>query len=419
MGLIKAISGAIGSTMADQWVEYIKCDAMPANILAMRGRKETTRRSSNTKGEDNVITDGSRVDVADGQCMLIVENGRVLDFCAEPGQYVYQTGTQPSLFSGGLGNLSATFEEVGRRFSAGGQALSTQRVYYINTKEIYGNKWGVGNVPFRDSEFNFSIKLRAYGEYSYRISDPLLFYVNVCGNMEAAFDRSRIESQLRAEMQSAMQPALGRMALQKVPHDMLPNFTEQICAELNTELTEKWGKKRGISMVSMAIAGVNPDEESLDMIQKFQESRVYTDPRMMGARLGGAQANAMEYAAQNQAGAMTGFMGMGFAQQAGGGNAAQFYQMGQQPAAPAPAAAPAQTPAAAPAAPAQPEQGWSCPGCGTVNQGKFCHECGAKKPAGAPLYRCDKCGWQPEDPQHPPKFCPECGDRFDDNDVQG
>ena len=200
---------------------------------------------------------------------------------------------------------------------------------------------------------------------------------------------------------------------------MLPNFTEQICAELNTELTEKWGKKRGISMVSMAIAGVNPDEESLDMIQKFQESRVYTDPRMMGARLGGAQANAMEYAAQNQAGAMTGFMGMGFAQQAGGGNAAQFYQMGQQPAAPAPAAAPAQTPAAAPAAPAQPEQGWSCPGCGTVNQGKFCHECGAKKPAGAPLYRCDKCGWQPEDPQHPPKFCPECGDRFDDNDVQG
>lgn len=232
--------------------------------------------------------------------MLIVENGRVLDFCAEPGQYVYQTGTQPSLFSGGFDNLSATFEEIGRRFSAGGQALSTQRVYYINTKEIYGNKWGVGNVPFRDSEFNFSIKLRAYGEYSYRISDPLLFYVNVCGNMDGAFDRSRIESQLRAEMQSAMQPALGRMALQKVPHDMLPNFTEQICAELNTELTEKWAKKRGISMVSMAIAGVNPDEESLDKIQKFQESRVYTDPRMMGARLGGAQANAMEYAAQNQ-----------------------------------------------------------------------------------------------------------------------
>lgn len=217
-------------------------------------------------------------------------------------------------------------------------------MYYINTKEIYGNKWGVGNVPFRDSEFNFSIKLRAYGEYSYRISDPLLFYVNVCGNMDGAFDRSRIESQLRAEMQSAMQPALGRMALQKVPHDMLPNFTEQICAELNTELTEKWAKKRGISMVSMAIAGVNPDEESLDKIQKFQESRVYTDPRMMGARLGGAQANAMEYAAQNQAGAMTGFMGMGFAQQAGGVNAAQLYQMGQQPAAPAPATAPAQPP---------------------------------------------------------------------------
>lgn len=405
MGLIKAFTGAVGGTLADQWVDYFRCEALPMNVLAVRGQKHTDSRSSNTKGSDTVITDGSRVDVADGQCMLIVENGKVVDFCAEPGQYTYQTGTQPSLLSGGWNGLAESFKQVGKRFTAGGQELSSQYVYYINTKELMGNKWGIGEVPFRDSEFNFSIELSAYGEYSYRITNPLLFYANVCANVDGAFTRDRIESQLKAELQSAMQPALGRVALRRIPYDQLPLFTRDICEELNAELTKDWAERRGLSVVSMAIASVTPDEDSVKKIHSFQESRVYTDARMMGARLGTAQATAMENAAQNEAGAMNGFIGMGFAQQAGGMNAADFYKMG--------GAAPA--PAAAPSAPAG-ENGWACPSCGTKNQGKFCQECGAKKPAGAPLYRCDKCGWQPEDPLHPPKFCPECGDRFDEDD---
>lgn len=423
MGLIKAFTGALGGTLADQWVDYFRCDALPMNVLAVRGQKYTGDRSSNTKGSDTVITDGSRVDVADGQCMLIVENGKVVDFCAEPGQYVYQTGTQPSLLSGGWKGLKESFKQVGKRFTAGGQELSSQYVFYINTKELMGNKWGVGDVPFRDSEFNFSIMLSAYGEYSYRVSNPLLFYANVCANVDGAFTRDRIDSQLKVELQSAIQPALGRVALRRVPYDQLPLFTRDICEELNAELTQDWGERRGLSVVSIAIGSVTPDEESVKKINEFQESRVYTDARMMGARLGTAQATAMEKAAQNAAGAMNGFVGMGFAQQAGGMNAADFYRMdpgspGGGATSPAPSAPPSP---AAPVAPAShtesaPSDGWACPACGTKNLGKFCHECGAKKPAGAPLYRCDKCGWQPEDPAHPPKFCPECGDRFDEDD---
>ncbi len=427
MGLIKAITGAVGGVLADQWVDYIKCDALPMNVLAVKGQKYIGPRSSNTKSDDNVISDGSRVDVADGQCMLVVENGKVVDFCAEPGQYTYQTGTQPSMLSGGFKGLAASFGQVGKRFTAGGQILSAQRVYYINTKELMGNKWGVGGVPFRDSEFSFTMKLSAYGEYSYRITDPLLFYANVCGNVDGTFTRDRIDSQLKAELQTAMQPALGRVALRRIPYDQLPLFTREICEELDRELTADWTETRGISVVSMALASVAPDEESAKKIASFQESRVYTDARMMGARLGTAQANAMESAAQNEAGAMTGFMGMGFAGQMGGMNAAQLYQMGgnppqNPPAAPVQPVDPASPAPAAPETESAPEEaapqqeGWTCPGCGHVSQGKFCPECGTKRPVDAPLYRCDKCGWQPADPQHPPKFCPECGDRFDEED---
>lgn len=433
MGLIKAITGAVGSELADQWVDYIKCDALPMNVLAVKGEKYVTGKSSNKKSGENIISNGSRVDIADGQFMMIVENGKVVDYCAEPGQYTYKTDLEPSLLGGGFSDLGKTFKEIGKRFTAGGQPTHSQYVYYINTKELMGNKWGVGEVPFRDSEFNFTIKIGAYGEYSYRITNPLLFYTNVCANVDGSFTRDKIDSQLKAELQTAMQPALGRIALKKVAYDQLPLFTKDICNELNSELTDEWAEKRGISIVSFAMAGVTPDAESAEKINQFQESRVYTNANMMGARLGTAQANAMESAAKNESGAMTGFMGMGFAQQSGGANAAQMFQMGEKQAEQQSAQQQAQSgwtcecgavnqgkfcTECGKSQPVSAEQeGWVCK-CGAVNQGKFCSECGAKKPAGEPLYRCDKCGWKPEDPKNPPKFCPECGDPFDDNDIE-
>ena len=436
MGLIKAGLSAIRGELADQWKEYIYCDSMDANVLVEKGAVRIVSGSSNTKRNDNIITDGSKIAVNEGQCMLIVENGKIVDFSAEPGAFIYRTGTEPSLFDSGWKGLKESFKKVGKRFTFGGQIENDQRGYYVNLKESPNNKVGVGDVPFRDSEFGVTIMLKGYGTYSYRITDPIMFYTNVCGNVTDTYTRDRIDEQLKTEVQHNLQPALGKIALKGIAYDQLPLYTNEIADELNKELTQEWVELRGISVVSVALASITPDAESAKKISEFQESRVYTNAQMMGARLGTAQATAMENASKNSAGAMTGFLGMGFAQQAGGMNAGELYKMGQQQG--GPGGAPSGG-GAAPAAntwkcacgatntgkfcsecgaPRPAEQaGWKCEKCGAVNKGKFCTECGAKKPAGELLYKCDKCGWEPEDPAHPPKFCPECGDPFNDDDA--
>ena len=385
MGLIRAAAGALGGTLADQWKEFFYCDAMDKDILVKRGRKRTSFRSANTKGNDNVISNGSGIAVADGQCMLIVEQGKVVEVCAEPGEFTYDSSTEPSIFTGNLGDsIKETFKIVGKRFTYGGDTAKDQRVYYINTKEIMGNKVGVGEVPFRDSEFGFTIMLKGYGTYSYRITDPIMFYVNVCGNVQDTFRRSQIDEQLKTEVQHNLQPALGKIALKGIAYDQLPLYTNEIADQLNQELTEDWVQNRGISVVSVALASITPDAESAKKIAQFQESRVYTNTRMMGARLGGAQANALENAAKNDAGAMTGFMGLGMAQQAGGANVASFFENSPEPAAAA-------------------ANGWSCPACGSKNTGNFCQNCGAKKPENGGTWTC-ACGTASQG-----KFCPNCG----------
>lgn len=384
MGLIKAFGGAARTTLADQWKEFIYCDAMSADVLMQKGQARIGEKSSNTKRSENIISDGSKVAVNEGQCMLIVENGRIVDFCAEPGEYIYQTGTEPSMLDSGWHGLKESFKKVGKRFTFGGQPENDQRVYYINTKEIMGNKVGVGEVPFRDSEFGFTIMLKGYGTYSYRITDPIMFYANVCGNVQDVFRRSQIDEQLKTEVQHNLQPALGKIALKGIAYDQLPLYTNEIADQLNQELTEDWVQNRGISVVAVALASITPDAESAKKIAQFQESRVYTNTRMMGARLGGAQANAMENASKNDAGAMTGFMGLGMAQQAGGANVASFFENSLEP---APAAA----------------NGWSCPACGSKNSGNFCQNCGAKKPEGGETWTC-ACGTASQG-----KFCPNCG----------
>ena len=424
MGLIRAFRGAVSTTLADQWKEYIYCDALSQEILVAKGRTKAGFFSSNRKRSENIISDGSKIAVNEGQAMLIVENGRVLDVCTEPGGFVFESGTEPSLFCEGSEGVRATFQTMAERFGYGGQPANDQRVYYVNLKEIMDNKVGIGDVPFRDSEFGFTIKLKGYGTYTFRIADPLLFFTNVCANVKDTFPKLAISEQLRTEVQQAMQPALGRVAMRGIPYDQITLYMKDIVTELNTELCGQWMKLRGMEMTSMSLASLRPDEESAKKINQFQESRVYTNAGMMGARLGTAQANAMETAAGNTAGAFSGYVGMGMAQQAGGMNPSELYRMGQmqqnaQGQQPQGMAQPSGQPPQSAAQNAQgqkPQEGWTCSACGTLNRGKFCMECGAKKPSGAPLYQCDKCGWQPEDPMHPPKFCPECGDRFDEND---
>ena len=437
MGLIKAGMGAIGGTLADQWKEFFYCDAIDKNVLVVKGQKRVTSRTTNTKGNDNIISNGSGIAVADGQCMIIVEQGKIVEVCAEPGQFTYDTSTEPSLFSGSLGkSIIETFKTMGKRFAYGGDTGKDQRVYYFNTKEIIDNKFGTANpLPFRvvDSKIGLDIdvSIRCNGVYSYKIANPILFYTNVCGNVEQEYTRSEIDSQLKTEFISALQPAFAKLSALEMRPNQVPAHAEELSSFMNEALNKKWGELRGLQVVSIAMNPITLSEEDAEMIKQAQRTAIMRDPGMAAATLVGAQAEAMKSAASNEAGAMTGFLGMGMAMNAGGGmNAQNLYAMAQQQQAPA---APAPAPAAggwtcscgavntgkfcAECGAKKPDDGWTC-SCGTVNKGKFCVECGAKKPASEPLYRCAKCGWEPEDPKHPPKFCPECGDPFDDSDIK-
>lgn len=464
MGLIKAALGSAAGVMADQWKEFFYCEALDPTVLVTRGQKRVSKRSSNTKGDENIISNGSVIAVADGQCMIIVEQGQVVEFCAVPGEYTYDISSEPSLFSGSLGKgIVETFKSIGKRFTFGGDAGKDQRVYYFNTKEITGNKYGTANpVPFRVVDTNISldvdISIRCNGEYSYRITDPMLFYTNVCGNISDSYTRDKIDSMLKTEILTALQPAFAKISEQGVRYSALPAHTIEICDALNDILSQKWKAKRGIEVFSFGINSVTASKEDEDMIKQLQKTAVMRNPGMAAATLTGAQADAMRTAAGNSGGAMMGFMGMNMAQQSGGINTQNLFNMDQQQRNAAATAAPTADswtcscgtvnsgkfctncakPKPAPVGSwtcscgavnsgkfctecAKPKpadtEGWTC-SCGTVNKGKFCTECAKPRPSGAPVYKCDKCGWTPKDPLNPPKFCPECGDVFDENDKK-
>ncbi|MBE6671884.1 MAG: SPFH domain-containing protein [Ruminococcaceae bacterium] len=436
MGLIKAGIGAIGSTLADQWKEFFYCDAMDKDVMVTKGVKQISGRSSNTKGSDNVISNGSGIAVADGQCMMIVEQGKIVEVCAEPGQYTYDKSTEPSIFAGSLGeSIVQTFKTMGKRFTFGGDTAKDQRVYYFNTKELIDNKFGTPTpVPFRvvDSKIGLDIdvSLRCNGIYSYKIENPLLFYTNVCGNVEREYLREELDDQLKTEFISALGPALGRLsALELRPNQILLHKTALEDA-VNAELSRKWGELRGLKVVNIAMNPPTLTEEDAELIKTAQKSAMLRDPSMAGATLVGAQADAMRAAASNENGAMTGFMGMGMAMNtANAANATQFYNMASEN-----KNANTQSSNANEwkcscgnmatgkfctecGQPREVETSWTC-SCGNINKGKFCSECGAKRVEKVLVYRCDKCGWEPADPKNPPKFCPECGDKFTEEDAK-
>ena len=445
MGLIKAFAGSVSTTLADQWKEYFYCDALDADTICVKGKKKTSGRSSNTKGSDNVISNGSIIAVADGQCMIIVDQGKVAEICAEPGEFKYDTSTEPSIFAGKFGkSLGQTFKNIGKRFTFGGETPKEQRVYYFNTKELIGNKYGTpSSVPFRVVDpragIDIDVNVRCFGEYSYKIVDPILFYTNVSGNIEEDYTRDKIDSQLKSEFLTALQPAFARISEMGIRYSSLPGHTTELADAMKAELSAKWTEYRGIEVQVVGVSSIKAEEEDEKMLKDLQKNAAFRDPTLAAANLVGAQADAMRAAANNQGGAAMAFMGMNMANAAGGYNAQNLYGMGaqqgqpQQPAGGAAVgagtAANAWTctcgatatgkfcPECGKPKPAVSDEGfWTC-SCGAKNKGKFCSECGAKKPAGIPQYKCDKCGWEPQKGTKPPKFCPECGDPFDDGDI--
>jgi len=458
MGLIQALTGSVGGVLADQWKEYFYCDALASDILVTKGQKRTSARSSNTKGEDNIISNGSVIAVNEGQCMIIVEQGKVVELCAEPGAFTYDSSTEPSIFAGKLGtSILETFKTIGKRFTFGGDTGKDQRVYYFNTKEIADNKFGTANpVPFKvvineQLGFKLSVDLRFNGTYSYKITDPILFYTNVCGNVASAYNRSQIDATLKSELIMNLQPALAVLSANGVSYDQIPAHNNEVRDALNKQLVNDWGK-RGIEVYTMNFGVPSIPEEQRKKITEWEETAMTTNPTIAASRMVGGQISAMNTAAGNSAGAMNGFIGYGMANAAGGMNASNLYAMGTPvetaPAAdswtcpvcgkqatgkfcaecgakkPAPAAADSWTckcgavntgkfcsecgskkPEAAPA------DSWTCK-CGAVNTGKFCPHCGEKKPEAAAPVKCAKCGFEPADPSNPPKFCPQCGEKF-------
>ena len=488
MGLIKAGLGAVGGVLGDQWKEFFYCDSMPPEVLVTKGRKRTSSqgRSSNTSAEDNIISNGSVIAVNDGQCMIIVESGKVVEVCSEAGEYVYDKSTEPSIMAEGLNKESVkrVFAQIGKRFTFGGDPGKDQRVYYFNMKEIYGNKFGTAQpitIRMVDAAHNIDtdIGVRCFGEYSYKITNPLLFYTNVCSNIMDEYRRESIDSQMKSELLMSLGVALGTLTENGLRYSALPRHSKEIAKELNEDLSDEWRDKRGLEIFSFALASVTLSEEDA---QRLKDIQMLSNPMNATGVMAGATADAMKAAAANPNGGMMGMMGVGFAGQMGSANMNAAYnaaqQMGynqqnygvqggyqqapQQPQQAAPAAAApaadswtctcgavntgrfcsdcgAKKPEPKPAAdswtctcgavntgkfcsecgaakPAEPS-GWTC-SCGAVNTGRFCSNCGAKKPEAAPVYKCDKCGWVPEDPHNPPKFCPECGDIFDDKDRQ-
>ena len=396
MGILQAGIGAASSVLADSWRDYFYCDAIPADTLAVKGVKRAGRGSSNTKGNDNIISNGSIIAVADGQCMILVDQGKVTEICAEPGEFVYDVSTEPSLFYGDLSdNIKETFKKIGKRIGFGGDAGNDQRIYYINTKDIIGNKYGTANpVPFRVVDRNIGldvdISIRCHGEYSYKIVDPILFYTNLCGNFTGEYKRENIESQLKSELLTALQPAFAKISETGVRYSALPGHTTEIADALNEVLSAKWGDTYGIKIATFGINSVNASEEDEKMIKELQKNAVLSNPNMAAATLVGAQAQAMQDAAKNTStGPMMAFAGMNMAQQAGGANAANLFAMGQQA-----------QPTPAPQMQPQSQGGWTC-SCGNVNTGNFCSNCGQPKPSTDWTCSCGSV--------NSGKFCSNCG----------
>lgn len=436
MGLIKAAAGALSGTLADQWKEFFYCDSLDKDVLVIKGQKRVSGRSSNTKGSDNIISNGSGIAVADGQCMIIVEQGKIVEVCAEPGEFTYDTSTEPSIFAGNLGqSIKESFKTLGKRFTYGGDTAKDQRVYYFNTKEIMDNKFGTAN-PFmfdvvnKEIGYRRTVQVRCNGVYSYKITDPLLFYKEVCGNVENEFCRDEIDSQLKTEFISALQPAFAQLSELELKPSQIPAKTNELKSAMNEQLKYDWTDRRGITVNSIALNPITLTEEDMKKINQMEDAMsMGSNAFMMAGRMTDSTASAMEGAANNENGAIGGFFGMGMAMNSGGNGggfaqAQNFYNAGiqqqqqqqqnQQ----------------------KPVNGWICTcgtqntgkfcqncgnpqpssnkwicSCGAENTGKFCQNCGSPRPADKPA-KCSKCGWESEDPANPPKFCPECGNKF-------
>ena len=375
MGLIQAFKGSVSGELANQWKELFVSDSMSADTLVKRADHKVSGRSSNTKGDADVITKGSAIIVNEGQCAILVDSGKVIDVAAEPGAYEWEENGSASIFAGDFGDI---FKEFGRRFTFGGEKPVQQRVYFVNTKDIVGLKFGTPSpIPFRILDNNVGLDmdttLKCNGNYSMRVSDPTQLYVSLAGNVKDKYTIEDIQDQLRATFIAALQPALGKLTNLGVRPSAIPSYTKEMSEAMGEELNSDWTNKYGLAITSVQIlTTVIPDEDAATL-KELQKTGAFRNQSMAGAALIGAQAEAMKNAASNPNGAMMGFMGMNMAMQAGGANAQDLLNAGAATTGANQMAGTANGGAAA-------GNRWFCPNCGNENFGNFCVNCGTKRP---------------------------------------
>lgn len=404
MGIIKAATSTIGGGLADQWLEVFEPDNMGDTTVMTKGVKvrRNDKRGSNRKGTEDVITDGSVIHVYPNMMMLLVDGGKIIDYTAEEGYYTVKNDLAPSMFNGSLKDaISETFN----RFKFGGVTPQKQQVFYINLQEIKGIRFGTSSpLNYFDNFYNAELFLRAHGNYSLRITDPILFYTNAIPKNKTQVDINDINEQYLAEFLTALQTAINKMSADGERISYVPSKSMELSKYMGEVLDDSWRELRGMEIVSVAVASISYTDDSVKLINMRNQGAMLGDPNVREGYVQGSIARGMESAGSNAAGATTGFVGMGMGMNTTGGYLNQAAQNNQQ----------------------QIQQNqenqqkqnngdsWDCPQCGTSNTGKFCSNCGTAKPKGTPSLqmKCSECSEIIDLANGIPKFCPNCGKPF-------
>lgn len=413
MGLIKAISSAVGGSLADQWLEVIEPNDMGDNTVFTSGvavRKDD-RRGSNRRGTTNTVSNGSIVHVYPNQFMILVDGGRVVDYTAEEGYYKVDNSSLPSLFNG---EFKDSLKESFQRIKYGGVTPTAQRVYYINLQEIKGIKFGSPNpLNYFDDFYNAELFLRTHGTYSIKITDPLLFFIEAIPRNQDKVEIQDINEQYLSEFLDALQSTMNQMSIDGTRISHVASKGRELSRYMATTLDEEWRQKRGFEVQSVGISSISYDDESKELINMRNRGAMLGDPSVREGYVQGSVARGLEAAGSNEGGATGAFLGMGLGMQATGGfmgaasqsnqNQMQQQQAQQQQ------NQQAQQQQNQPVQQATPGNNWFCTECGAQNSGNFCAECGNKKPV-MPTSQCSNCGFKPDGDT--PKFCPQCGTKF-------
>lgn len=420
MGIIKAIAGAVGGGLADQWLEVMEPDEMDDKTVFTRGVavRQNDSRNSNRKGTQDTVSNGSVIHVYPNQFMMLVDGGKVVDYTAEEGYYTVDNSSLPSMLNGEFGD---TLKEAFNRIKFGGVTPGTQKVFYINLQEIKGIKFGTRNpVNYFDSFYNAELFLRAHGTYSIKVKNPLTFYTEAIPKNEDRVEIDDINEQYLSEFLEAFQAAINQMSADGVRISYVASKGRELSKYMSDILDADWGETRGIEIQSVGISSISYDEESTKLINMRNQGAMLGDPTVREGYVQGSIARGIEAAGSNANGSMAGFMGVGMGMQSTTGfmgaasqsNQAQMARETQRPAQPS-----ANT--------------WRCE-CGSENTGKFCSNCGKPKPetsvwkcscgsentgnfcsnCGKPrpkALKCASCGYEPDPADPAPKFCPECG----------